>query len=133
MIDALIADLEKEMTEAKTAENDAQGDYEEMMADAAEKRAEDSKAITDKSSMKAQLEGDLETSKEEKTAKSKELMATESYIGSLHAECDWLLQNFDLRKEARTGEIESLTKAKAVLSGADFSFMQKTASLRGKK
>ena len=79
------------MTEAKTAEKDAQSDYEEMMADAADKRAGDSKAITDKSSMKAELEGDLQASKEEHAAKTKELMATEEYIGSLHAECDWLL------------------------------------------
>lgn len=51
-------------------------------------------------------------------------MATEEYIGSLHAECDWLLKFFDMRKEARTGEMDSLTKAKAVLSGADFSLVQ---------
>ena len=38
---------------------------------------------------------------------------------------DWLLQYFDVRAEARKSEIESLTTAKAVLSGADFSFVQK--------
>merc|ERR1740130_1800567 len=49
------------------------------------------------------------------------------YISALHGECDWLLQYFDARKEARAGEIDSLGKAKAVLSGADFSLLQ-TAS-----
>merc|ERR1712194_203799 len=34
----------------------------------------------------------------------KELMATDKYISSLHAECDWLVQYFDVRKEARAGE-----------------------------
>merc|ERR1719359_773534 len=33
------------------------------------------------------------------------------------SECDWLLQYFDVRKEARTSEIDALGKAKAVLSG----------------
>jgi len=39
MIDLLVADLDKEMTEAETEEKNAQADYEEMMADSAEKRA----------------------------------------------------------------------------------------------
>merc|ERR1719343_700936 len=38
MIDLLIKDLDKEMTEAETAEKDAQADYQEMMADSAGKR-----------------------------------------------------------------------------------------------
>ena len=35
-----------------------------------------------------------------------------------------LIQYFDVRKAARTSEIDALGKAKAVLSGADFSLMQ---------
>jgi len=40
---------------------------------------------------------------------------------------NWLLKFFDIRKEARTGEIDSFKKAKAVLSGADFSLVQTRA------
>merc|ERR1719263_2175630 len=43
MIDLLIADLDKEMTEAETTEKNAQEEYEETMSDSAEKRAGDSK------------------------------------------------------------------------------------------
>merc|ERR1719364_230812 len=112
------------MTEAETTEKNAQKEYEKFMSDAATKRAADSKDLTDKEGYKAEAESDLETAKEGKTAKVKELMATEQYISSLHAECDWLLSNFDVRKEARAGEVEALKNAKAVLSGADFSFVQ---------
>merc|ERR1719225_2303530 len=42
MIDLLIADLDKEMTEAETDEKDAQADYETLMKDSASKRTEDS-------------------------------------------------------------------------------------------
>merc|ERR1712232_1535289 len=38
VIDLLIKDLDKEMTEAETQEKDSQADYEAMMADSAEKR-----------------------------------------------------------------------------------------------
>jgi hypothetical protein len=124
MIDLLIKDLDKEMTEAETAEKDAQSDYEKAMNDAAEKRALDSKTLTDKEKAKADTEAELEKSKEEKASTVKEHMATQKYIASLHSECDWVIQYYDVRKEARAGEIESLKSAKAILSGADFGFLQ---------
>merc|ERR1719424_1789360 len=41
MIDLLKRDLDKEMTEAETTKKDSQKDYEQMMDDAAQKRADD--------------------------------------------------------------------------------------------
>merc|ERR1719253_2213137 len=134
MIDLMIKDLTKEMTEAKTTEKDAQADYEQAMKDSAEKREIDSQTIADKSKAKAEMEAELEANSEENKATTKTLMATLEHISSLHAECDWLLQYFQVRKEARTGEIDSLKTAKSVLSGADFSLLQTgrtQRSLRG--
>jgi len=124
MIDLLIADLDKEMTEAETTEKDAQADYETAMKDAAGKRTADSKLLSEKQSTKAETEADVQSKTEEKTSTSAELMSTMKYISSLHAECDWLLKYFDVRKEARTSEIDALGQAKAVLSGADYSLLQ---------
>jgi len=124
MIDGCIKDLDTEMTEAETEEKLAQEEYEEMMGDSAAKRAADSKSITAKEGEKAANEKELSDNNEAHTSTVKELMATHEYIGSLHGECDWLIKYFDVRKEARAGEIDSLKKAKAVLSGADFSFVQ---------
>merc|ERR1719198_1704104 len=112
------------MTVAKTEEKDAQGDYEQMMKDSAAKRADDSKTLADKQGTLADLEASLQANTEEKGSTTKELGATVQYIQSLHAECDWLLQYFDVRKEARSSEVDALGKAKAVLSGADFSLVQ---------
>merc|ERR1719263_2505651 len=95
-----------------------------MMKDSAAKRADDSKSLTDKEGAKADLEADLEAHKAAKASAIKELGATMAYIASLHADCDWLLQYYDVREEARTSEIDSLEKAKAVLSGADYSLVQ---------
>merc|ERR550532_1547010 len=124
MIDLLVKDLDKEMTEAETAEKDAQADYETMMTDSADKRTADSKSLQEKGSTKAELEGALDDHKGHRKDAAKELMATMKYIQSLHLECDRLLQYFDVRKEARVGEIDALGKAKAVLSGADYSLVQ---------
>merc|ERR1719420_1561018 len=94
------------------------------MVDSAQKRADDAKTIEDKAGAKAGLEVELQNAEVSKKDKAKELMATEKYLASLHTECDWLLKNFDLRKEARAGEVDSLKQAKAVLSGADYSLVQ---------
>jgi chromosome segregation ATPase len=127
MMDALSADLQKEMTEAEAVEKDAQGDYEQFMADSANKRAEDSKTLTDKEGALAQLGEMLDSQHSEKASTEKTLQATLSYISSLHAECDWLVKYFDMRKEARSNEIDALEKAKAVLNGADYSLVQTKA------
>jgi len=124
MIDLLVKDLDKEMTVAKTEEKDAQGDYEQMMSDSKEKRSGDAKNLADKEGALADMQASLEKDTESKASTTKELGATLQYIQSLHNECDWLLQYFEVRKEARTSEIDALGKAKAVLSGADFSLVQ---------
>ena len=56
-----------------------------------------------------------------------ELLATGQVLQRVRGECDWLLQNFDLRKEARAEEVEALGRAMAVLFGADYSFLQVSA------
>merc|ERR1719159_192361 len=110
MMDALIKDLDKEMTEAEVTEKDAQADYEKMMEDLPEKRAEDSKTLTDKEGALADLQTGLGDQQAELASTQNELAATNQY--------------FDMRKDARDNEIDALGKAKAVLSGADYSLVQ---------
>merc|ERR1719327_1327891 len=117
MIDLLIADLDKDNQIMEVDEKDAQKEYEQFMSDSAEKRALDSKAIGDKESAKAEAETQLQTDEDSKKSKTIEAMETAKYIGGLHEECDWLLKYYETRASARTGEIEALGKAKAVLSG----------------
>merc|ERR1712012_1544888 len=75
MIDLLIGDLDKELTEAETDEKNSQSDYEQMMKDSAAKRTTDSKALTEKSSAKADTEAALQSQAEYKADKAKEHMA----------------------------------------------------------
>jgi chromosome segregation ATPase len=132
MLNMLKGDLEKEMQSATVDEKDAQAEYETMMAESAEKRASDSKTLADKESAKADLEGEALKLKEEETATMKEVMGAAETLKNLHVECDWLVTNFEVRKEARAGEVDALKKAKAVLSGADYSLIQTGRSnLRG--
>ncbi|CAK0899796.1 unnamed protein product [Prorocentrum cordatum] len=132
MIDMLVGELDKEMSEAEVSEKDAQADYETLMSDAGAKRAADTKAVTDKAAAKAKGEESLQAETDNKKGLSIELMETKQVIANLHAECDWLTTYYDVRRQARTEEIESLGKAEAVLSGADYSLLQtRRAALRG--
>merc|ERR1719245_1389422 len=132
MIDLIVTEVDKTMTESEVEEKDAQEDYEKLMADAGDKRTTDSKALTDKGASKAKAEESLQLETENKKDLSAQLMETTQIIMNLHAECDWLLQYFDVRRTARTDETEALGRAKAVLSGADYSLLQtRRAALRG--
>merc|ERR1712003_244391 len=92
----MISDVEKEITESKTEEENAQEEYDALIADSGEKRRMDSQSLSDKESAKADLEKALQQlAKEEKTTKF-EVMATAETLKDLHMECDWLLNNFEV-------------------------------------
>merc|ERR1719345_643273 len=73
MMDMMKADVEKESQESEFAEKDAQGEYEQMVKDAAAKRATDSKDIAQKESVKAEQETELVKTKDAKVVETKEL------------------------------------------------------------
>lgn len=124
MFDAMMADMDKEMTEGKAGEKEAQSDYEVFTQDAKVKRATDRTLLEFKLKVKADSEDVLGEHKTAHSSATDEHTATEQFAMSLHSECDWLMQEFMPRKTAREGEIDSLKKAKDVLNGADFSFLQ---------
>jgi len=124
LVDMLVADVQKEITEMEVEEKNSQEEYEKLMSDGAAKRASDTKSIAEKEGNKADLEAKLLKYEEDTLSTKKETVARIQVLGDLHAECDWLLQNYNVRKEARAGEVDALKKAKAVLSGADFSLLQ---------
>merc|ERR1719324_636464 len=121
MMDTIIKDLGDDMKDMEYEEKTASKDYAELMADSQETRAGYSKALTGKQSTKAEKESELMTTKEIRSATSTDLKQVQTVIADLHAACDFIMQNFDLRKTARTDEVEGLKNAKAVLAGASFS------------
>merc|ERR1719265_3048123 len=63
----------------------------------------------------------IENAKTEQASSTQALATVKEYIAGLHSSCDFLVENYASRKEARTNEVEGLKNAKAVLSGANFS------------
>merc|ERR1719379_96368 len=120
-MDSIVADLKMSIGEAEHEEKTAAAGYTDLMADSQASRASDSKAITDKSAAKADLEAKIVKMKEDEALTKDALVNVHAYISELHGSCDFILDNFQLHSEARKNEIESLKNAKAVLSGASYS------------
>merc|ERR1719207_95040 len=102
----------------------------DKLAEEKEDEASETKDIK-KEGAKAGAETELQKMNEEKAATMKAAMTKAEELKDLHLDCDWLLSNFEVRKEARAGEVDALKKAKAVLSGADYSLLQTTRRQRG--
>lgn len=118
MMDDIVRDLEMDVKDAEYDEKTAAKEYGELMADSQATRAADSQAIVDKTASKAELEGKLMETKEARAGSAEDVKLAAATISDLHGSCDFIMQNYDMRKEARANEIDSLKNAKAVLSGA---------------
>jgi len=120
LMDMMVQEIATDMKDAAYEEKTSQSDYAKLMQDSEDARAANSKGIVTKTSTKAQVEAKLDQANGAKTAVDTDLDLIASTLGDLHMQCDFLLQNYGLRQEARTNEVESLKNAKAILSGANF-------------
>jgi hypothetical protein len=113
-------DLKKETQAAEHEEKVAQRDYEQLVTDAAKQRAEAENTVAESQGAIAEAEDNKNTATVDKQAQEAYLAELEQTKENLHKECDFILEHFEERREARTNEIDGLTTAKSVLSGADF-------------
>merc|ERR1719310_1942086 len=120
LMEMLAKELQTDITEAEHDEETSQTDYERLMSESQKSREEKVGGITTKEAAKADLDMKLETTKEQKALQETELANIKTALHELHANCDFLLENYEVRKEARVNEIEGLKNAKSVLSGANF-------------
>merc|ERR1719440_1336785 len=121
LLDRLSKDLQDGIADAEHDEKTSQKDYETLMEDSSTSRAQKAQSITEKEAAKADLDLKIENASEKKTSLEQDLLNIKDYLSKLHAQCDFLTENYDMRKTARETELESLANAKAVLSGANFS------------
>jgi septal ring factor EnvC (AmiA/AmiB activator) len=120
MIQEIINDTKAMEAETIRSEEDAQKAYEDFVKETNASIEAKSKDIINKSEVCAKCEADLVEAKEEKESVMVELEQLSNYNAELHASCDFVLKNFDLRQTARDEEVEALRQAKAILSGAKF-------------
>jgi len=125
MITQIIEDSKAMEAEAIKAEGSAQSAYEAFVKETNASIEAKSKDIANKSESKAKAEDYLVQAQTEHSSVMTNLDELSAYNSELHASCDYILKNFDIRQTARDEEVEALKQAKAILSGADMeAFLQ---------
>jgi len=118
MIEGIINDAKETETDAIKAENDSEAAYHSLLAESFRSVESNQRAITDKTEQRAKAESAkaaAEGDKDAAVATAESLAATKA---QLHASCDYVLANFEVRQEARASEVESLQSAIAALRTA---------------
>lgn len=121
MIEKLANDAKELMAAAKHSENEAQAAYEQTVADTNGSVEALQKEIVSKTQAKGKARKDERSAQSDLDDTNKEIEGLAKYNGEMHAECDYVLKNFDVRQSARSQEVEALQQAKQILSGASMS------------
>merc|ERR1719321_2334512 len=100
-MDMMVKELEGDMKDGEYEEKTSQDDYAKLMENSEATRAANTKSITEKEMTKAQMESKLTDLKGTLADTDEDLSLIATTLQDLHAACDFLLQNYDLRKEAR--------------------------------
>lgn len=126
-------DLEAEITNGIKSEGDAHADFERAMS---KSKSVLKSLLEKKSNLKQSI---VETNsnideKNEDISDLNDLLTSEKdYLAEIKPDCDWILGEFQDRYERRRTEMDGLTNAKSMLSGADpssFALLQKSTFLK---
>merc|ERR1719420_228653 len=120
LLSTLIADVKAQQAAETKEEGDAQAEFDKYIEDTNKAKGAKKGDMTNMEASVSRLE---ETLNDQKTSHSETQDEMDSVVAkehALHAECDFLLENYDEIKKARTDEVESINNAVAILAGADF-------------
>jgi hypothetical protein len=110
------ANMEKD---AMTAETDSQAAYVEFITNSNAAIKGDKDAVAMKTEQKTQTIADKETSEADRASALKDAENLYKTKADLHQACDFLIDNFNARQQARTAEMEALEESKQMFHGAD--------------
>jgi len=118
LMNTILKDLATDVKDMQYDEQTGQKDYGKMMGASKESREASSKGIVNKEVVKAEMETKLNGLRTANRAAVEDIAIATRYNRDLHVSCDFLMQNFDMRKEARASELDTLQGAQATLAGA---------------
>merc|ERR1719375_1731970 len=122
LIAMIIEDAKREEAELVLSEQDAQEAYASFVQETNSCLAACETSISEKTEAKSVAESDKAETEASLLTVEQELTSLKDLNIGLHADCDFLLENFEIRQTARKEEMDAIVEAKAILSGADFGF-----------
>jgi len=120
LIAMIIEDAQREETELVVDEQNSQEAYATFVQETNNCIAAAEKSITEKTEAKSAAESSKSETEASLMAVNQELTNLKDLNIGLHKDCDFLLENFEIRQTARKEEMDAIEEAKAILSGADF-------------
>merc|ERR1719159_1848694 len=118
IIENIKQDLEEEISKSKEEEAKALQSYHDTEKESLDSLAAMNAKIASMETDIADTTSLIADKQETYDDKKKQHDGVDAYLQSIKAECDWMDENFELRKEARESEIVGLDDAKAKLAGA---------------
>jgi len=122
LLEMIIKESAAEEKQAAEDEQEAQHDYEAFMKDSSVTVNALTDEITDRSGELAKADGEKAMAETDLANTKGDILNLGVQNRQLHRQCDYLLDNYDVRQSARADEIDSLENAKAMFSGAKFDF-----------
>merc|ERR1719247_2131798 len=121
MIQSIIDDAKAMEAEAIKGEEESMTAYETFITDTNASVEDKQKEIVTKTETHAREQQDKVTEEGNRDAAQTAWDQLRSENLDLHASCDYLIKNFEIRLEARDEEVEALKQGLATFSGATFS------------
>jgi len=116
--------IQKAMSDAQIAKDQAVSDeqnasdaYVKLVGESNDSIKAKSRAVVDASEELADTEQGISQATISKGETLRELESLAATKGELHAQCDFLLNNFEVRQKARLAEMDALAEVKAILGG----------------
>lgn len=109
-------DIKLDMVESETDEKHAASDYTRIMGEYADSRKANLKSLNQKTEEKSNLDVKIVEVKEAIDSLDKELHNLELFLVQMHAECDFILRNFEARHDGRVDEEMGLENAKTIVT-----------------
>merc|ERR1719265_2867921 len=117
MIENVIEDAKDLEAEATAAEQDAQVAYETFITDSDASLAAYAKSKAEKTAFQGSVDETIATTKGDLKMAEGDIQDLENVGKQLHYDCDFVLQNFDIRQEARDQEVQALKSSISLLDG----------------
>jgi chromosome segregation ATPase len=118
LLEQIIEDSKALEADATKTETEQQADYEAFVKDSNSLVKQLSTSVADKTKATSAAKSDLANAESDLDSTNGELEGLGQYNADLHAECDFVMKNFDIRQKGRLQEIEAIQAAKGILSGA---------------
>merc|ERR1719291_531944 len=116
----IIEDAEAAEGVLQVSEQHSQKLYASYVADTTASIEANRDLIEEKEGHVAETESQKAETEEAQSANNQELDTLRNLLQAHHLDCDYILKYFNIRQRARAEEMDAITDAKAILSGADF-------------